>query len=284
MCQLSRADRRGYPRSRCSEKESSSRSTPRPFDAGRTNPSRTGGGSCSRMRRTRPIGQPAAPARGRWTSLTSCFTHSPTCSSTSWHSRRVTPPPPSASGCTSMSRCRGSSCTPPRRTPPGASGGLAAQAEEDRVGRLVVDGLERLSWCSSDPVCIESVGTGTDGLNLAACHACVLAPETSCEEQNVLLDRALLFGTPDEPGRGLLQRLRLERPVGEPSRGQAGYRPAGPASRRSGGDESLCDDLGHRPSQRRRDRVADLAGDLGLACRTTRGARRSPGPPRPRRA
>ncbi|MGY2001701.1 DrmB family protein [Blastococcus sp. SYSU DS1024] len=84
----------------------------------------------------------------------------------------------------------------------GSLGGLAAQAEEDRVGRLVVDGLERLSWCSSDPVCIESVGTGTDGLNLAACHACVLAPETSCEEQNVLLDRALLFGTPDEPGEG----------------------------------------------------------------------------------
>lgn len=51
---------------------------------------------------------------------------------------------------------------------------------------------------SSDPVCIESVGTGTDGLNLAACHACVLAPETFCEEQNVLLDRALLYGTPDD--------------------------------------------------------------------------------------
>jgi hypothetical protein len=81
----------------------------------------------------------------------------------------------------------------------GSLGGLAAQAEADRVGPLVSEGLQRLAWCSSDPVCIESVGTGTDGLNLAACHACVLAPETSCEEQNVLLDRALLYGTPDDP-------------------------------------------------------------------------------------
>jgi hypothetical protein len=81
----------------------------------------------------------------------------------------------------------------------GSLGGLAAQADENRLASAVSDGLGRLSWCSSDPVCIESLGAGTDGMNLAACHSCVLVPETSCEEQNVLLDRALLYGTPDEP-------------------------------------------------------------------------------------
>ena len=68
-------------------------------------------------------------------------------------------------------------------------------AETERLGSALIEGLQRLSWCSSDPVCIESRGSGTDALNLAACHACVLAPETSCEMNNSFLDRALLFGT-----------------------------------------------------------------------------------------
>ncbi|MGY1640837.1 DrmB family protein [Geodermatophilus sp. SYSU D00703] len=90
----------------------------------------------------------------------------------------------------------------------GSLGGLAAQAESDKLGSVVLEGLHRLRWCSSDPVCIESTGTGTDGLNLAACHACVLVPETSCEEQNVLLDRGLLFGTPENPEGGFFSDLR----------------------------------------------------------------------------
>jgi hypothetical protein len=89
----------------------------------------------------------------------------------------------------------------------GSLGGLAALAEETKLGELLVAGLRRLSWCSSDPVCIESTGSGVDGLNLAACHACVLVPETSCEEQNILLDRGMLFGTPDNPDAGFFSAL-----------------------------------------------------------------------------
>ena len=37
---------------------------------------------------------------------------------------------------------------------------------------------------------------GTDNANLAACHGCVLLPETSCETENRFLDRGLLVGTP----------------------------------------------------------------------------------------
>lgn len=84
----------------------------------------------------------------------------------------------------------------------GSLGGVASMAESKHLGRALQEGLQRLWWCSSDPVCIESFGTGADGLNLAACHACVLAPETSCEMNNSYLDRALLFGTHDEDGEG----------------------------------------------------------------------------------
>lgn len=74
-------------------------------------------------------------------------------------------------------------------------------AESEHLRGALIEGLQRLSWCSSDPVCIESQGSGTDALNLAACHACVLAPETSCEMNNSFLDRALLFGAYDHDER-----------------------------------------------------------------------------------
>jgi hypothetical protein len=93
----------------------------------------------------------------------------------------------------------------------GSLGGLAAQAEQSLLARAFEEGLRRLSWCSSDPVCIESEGAGTDGLNLAACHSCVLVPETSCEEMNLLLDRALLFGTPAQPEAGFFSEFAAAR-------------------------------------------------------------------------
>lgn len=87
----------------------------------------------------------------------------------------------------------------------GSLGGVASQADSERFANAVREGLVRLSWCSADPVCIEATGSGVDALNLAACHACVLVPETSCELNNVFLDRALLFGTPvnDQESQGL---------------------------------------------------------------------------------
>ncbi|MGB3892786.1 MAG: DUF1998 domain-containing protein [Mycolicibacter sinensis] len=82
----------------------------------------------------------------------------------------------------------------------GSLGGVAAMADSDHLRFALSEGLRRLSWCSSDPVCIESRGAGTDALNLAACHACVLIPETSCEMNNSFLDRALLFGEYSDGG------------------------------------------------------------------------------------
>ena len=98
----------------------------------------------------------------------------------------------------------------------GSLGGVASMAETERLGSALVEGLQRLSWCSSDPVCIESRGSGADALNLAACHACVLAPETSCEMNNCFLDRALLFGTfeGDHESDGLFHSLVTRSSVG----------------------------------------------------------------------
>ena len=85
----------------------------------------------------------------------------------------------------------------------GTMGGLVRQGEPGRFEATVERALREALWCSSDPVCIESRGQGTDSANIAACHGCALVSETSCEEGNRLLDRGLVVGTPELPGLGL---------------------------------------------------------------------------------
>jgi hypothetical protein len=84
----------------------------------------------------------------------------------------------------------------------GTMGGLVRQGKPGRLEATLLRALNHAAWCSSDPVCIESNGQGPDSANLAACHGCCLLPETSCEEGNRLLDRALLVGTPQNPAMG----------------------------------------------------------------------------------
>jgi Domain of unknown function (DUF1998) len=80
----------------------------------------------------------------------------------------------------------------------GSLGGIVAQAVPHRLDASLTAAIERVAWCSADPLCMEADAVGVDSLNLAACHACVLLPEVSCEEMNVLLDRALLVGSPGQ--------------------------------------------------------------------------------------
>lgn len=89
----------------------------------------------------------------------------------------------------------------------GSLGGVVGQASADRLPGALIEGLSRVSWCSADPVCIEAEAQGVDSLNLAACHACVLLPEVSCEEMNLLLDRGLLIGVPNQPQVGFFADL-----------------------------------------------------------------------------
>ena len=89
----------------------------------------------------------------------------------------------------------------------GTMGGLVRMGRSGRLEGVFRRAIEKARWCSTDPVCIESKGQGPDNCNLAACHCCVLMPETSCEEQNRLLDRALLVGTIESPNSGFFHDI-----------------------------------------------------------------------------
>ena len=89
----------------------------------------------------------------------------------------------------------------------GSMGGLVRQGGQGLFENIVMRAVQKASWCSSDPVCIESNGQGAENSNLAACHSCCLLPETSCEEGNRLLDRGLLVGNPGEPNIGFFSTL-----------------------------------------------------------------------------
>lgn len=76
----------------------------------------------------------------------------------------------------------------------GTLGGLSNMAHQ--AANLLARATSHLSLCSNDPICAEqSNGNDDYPLQGAACHACLLVPETSCEARNSRLDRALLTQT-----------------------------------------------------------------------------------------
>jgi hypothetical protein len=90
----------------------------------------------------------------------------------------------------------------------GSLGGLVRIGRPELFNPMVRRALARASWCSADPVCSEDLGgTGSRRTNKAACHACVLLPETACETINNGLDRAMVVGTPQNPQAGFLSNL-----------------------------------------------------------------------------
>lgn len=89
----------------------------------------------------------------------------------------------------------------------GTLGGLVRQGYSDTFPNIIKKCIKVAKTCSNDPVCILSRGQGRESLNLAACHACGLLPETSCEERNGFLDRALIVGTYKNPELGFWKEL-----------------------------------------------------------------------------
>jgi hypothetical protein len=85
----------------------------------------------------------------------------------------------------------------------GTLGGLVRNGEPDWFIPTILAALRSASWCSLDPVCRESAGQGPDSLSLAACHACSLVSETSCDHANSLLDRQLVI----DPNIGYFARV-----------------------------------------------------------------------------
>lgn len=78
----------------------------------------------------------------------------------------------------------------------GTLGGLVNLGIPESLGHHIEVALESATLCTSDPTCSEhrpEYGNAT--LHAAACHACVFAPETSCEKGNRYLDRAVLVST-----------------------------------------------------------------------------------------
>jgi hypothetical protein len=89
----------------------------------------------------------------------------------------------------------------------GTLGGLQREGMPERMERTIQAAIQAQAWCSSDPLCIEDLLVGEAGMSLAACHACVLSPETSCEAFNQFLDRARLVGVPADPSLGFFHSL-----------------------------------------------------------------------------
>ena len=81
----------------------------------------------------------------------------------------------------------------------GSLGGLVRLAEPELLEPIVRRTLDNAAWCGSDPVCIETdPHQSGERVSGAACHCCLLLPETACEKFNRELDRAVLVG--DAPG------------------------------------------------------------------------------------
>jgi hypothetical protein len=77
----------------------------------------------------------------------------------------------------------------------GSLGGIVESAEPKEFLKLMDGVFKHAQWCSLDPICTEHEGQGPGWLNRAACHACSLVPEPSCDYNNVFLDRVFVKGS-----------------------------------------------------------------------------------------
>jgi hypothetical protein len=74
----------------------------------------------------------------------------------------------------------------------GTLGGLERQGRADRFQVILSAAIRDCVWCSSDPLCRIGISSLSESMNLAACHSCLLLPETCCETGNRFLDRSML--------------------------------------------------------------------------------------------
>ena len=85
----------------------------------------------------------------------------------------------------------------------GTLGGLVAFAKAGKFEKLLDQALEIARWCPQDPVCIERATDVHAGIH-AACHQCLLLPETCCEKFNSWLDRSTIVGGSEKYSAGIL--------------------------------------------------------------------------------
>ena len=81
----------------------------------------------------------------------------------------------------------------------GTLGGLVSLGRPAVLAQHLHQALDSMRLCSSDPLCAEHhAGQEETTLHGASCHACLFAPETSCERGNKYLDRTVLVPTVDQ--------------------------------------------------------------------------------------
>ena len=81
-----------------------------------------------------------------------------------------------------------------------------------RIHESVRNALELGALCSNDPVCAQHTPASDQEqrfLHGSACHGCLLISETSCEQQNDFLDRALVVRTVEDSGAEFFQEKIL---------------------------------------------------------------------------
>lgn len=84
----------------------------------------------------------------------------------------------------------------------GTLGGLVELARTEDFGAMLDRALDEALLCANDPLCASRELEGSEShLNGAACHACLLLPETSCETGNHYLDRTLIVPTLRSAGK-----------------------------------------------------------------------------------
>ena len=76
----------------------------------------------------------------------------------------------------------------------GTLGGLTSLVDKNILPNIISNAERHLLSCSNDPVCYERKFDDNRHRG-AACHACLMSPETTCSYQNKYLDRNLIRGT-----------------------------------------------------------------------------------------
>lgn len=90
----------------------------------------------------------------------------------------------------------------------GSLGGLVRLAAPELLEPIIFRTLRSAGWCGSDPVCLETDPKQSgDRVSGAACHCCLLLPETACEKFNTELDRAVLVGDIENTLDGFFGRV-----------------------------------------------------------------------------
>jgi hypothetical protein len=90
----------------------------------------------------------------------------------------------------------------------GSLGGLVRLADAALITDAVTRAVRNSRWCGSDPVCIETdPAQPGERISGAACHCCLLVPETACEKYNRELDRSMMVGDAARRWKGFFDGL-----------------------------------------------------------------------------